>query len=129
MLHLFSDFLFPPLSFHPSFPHIHDPVINLVEISHSLINAPPSNLLVFHSFLHLIVSDSGYFLFPSFIRRLLFCLFGDENEVMHSVRGVREEGCVGLSSIPSGSFSNIDSEHFKIGWSELLNLKFDFIDS
>lgn len=39
---LFSPF-FPLRSFHPSLPHIHDPVINLVEISRSLINAcPPS---------------------------------------------------------------------------------------
>lgn len=36
--------------------------------------------------------------------------FADENEVMCSVRGVREEDWVGPPSIPSGTFSNADSE-------------------
>lgn len=40
---LFSLFPLSSPSFHPSFPHIHDPVINLVEISCLLIHTcPPS---------------------------------------------------------------------------------------
>lgn len=42
---------FPVPSFHPSLPHIHDLVINLVEISCSLITPPPHSSLLFHCIL------------------------------------------------------------------------------
>lgn len=69
----------PP--FHPSLPHTHDPVINLLEISRSLINAcPPSFPLAFFFFFDCI----KFWVFSpsnprtphhhSFIRCQLFCL-------------------------------------------------------
>lgn len=80
---LLPSFLSP--SFHPSLPHIHDPVINLVEISRSLINAcppssPPPHLfssrLLFLFRLYRILGFYFFFLLGLFISSLLFCLSG-----------------------------------------------------
>lgn len=108
---LFSPFPpFPLLSFHPSLPHIHAPVINLVEISCSLINACP-HLFLSPSLSFSIVSDSGFFFLLCLLSVAFFSVFfADENEVMCSVRGVRQEDWVGPPSIPSGTVSNADSE-------------------
>lgn len=78
---------FPLPSFHPSLPHIYDPVINLVEISHLLINTCPPLVSLSPSLL--ILSDSGFlfFFFPS----VLSVAHADENGVMCRARGVREE--------------------------------------
>lgn len=105
---LLPSFLSP--SFHPSLPHIHDPVINLVEISRSLINAclPSSPLLIFFP---LAVSFSfdciGFWVFIFFsslvfLSVAFFSVFlADENEVMCSARGVREEDWVALPPLDS----------------------------
>lgn len=76
MLHSSFLLLFPLPSFHPSLPHTHDPVINLLEISRSLINAcPPSFPLAFSFFFDCI----GFWVFSlssphSFISCQRLCL-------------------------------------------------------
>lgn len=116
-------FLFSPFSpllsflspsFHPSLPHIHDPVINLVEISGSLINActPLPSFPLRCLFLFRLYRILGfYFFFLLSSRGLLsvafFSVFSvDENEVMCSARGVRGEDwrVPPPPSIPSGTF-------------------------
>lgn len=85
-------FLFSP-PFHPSLPHTHDPVINLLEISRSLINACPPSFPLAFSFSSSIVSDSGYFLPRNPPTTILLSgasssVFpADENEVMCRARG------------------------------------------
>ena len=72
---LFS-LLFLSPSLHPSLPHIHDPVINLVEISRSLINACPPSLSSRRLFLFRLCWILGIFSPPrSFISSFPFCLF------------------------------------------------------
>lgn len=105
---LLPSFLSP--SFHPSLPHIHDPVINLVEISRSLINAcppssPPPHLFSSRLlFLFRLYRILGFYFFSSsvFLSVAFFSVFlADENEVMCSARGVREEDWVALPPLDS----------------------------
>lgn len=116
---LLPSFLSP--SFHPSLPHIHDPVINLVEISRSLINAcppssPPPHLFSSRRlFLFRLYRILGFYFFSSsvFLSVAFFSVFlADENEVMCSARGVREEDWVALPPLDSlgDLFSNSDSD-------------------
>lgn len=90
MFHSSFLLLFPLPSFHPSLPHAHDPVINLLEISRSLINAcPPSFPLAFSFFFDCI----GFWVFslpppPILLSVASVSVFlADENEVMCWVRG------------------------------------------
>lgn len=111
-------FPFPLPSFHPSLPHIHDPVINLVEISRSLINAcPPSfPLAVPFSFdcIGFWVFFVVFFFLPlSFISSLLFCLFRWWEWGNVQCEGSKRIGWVSPPpppSIHSGTVSNADSE-------------------
>lgn len=115
MLHSSSFSSLPLPSFHHSLPHIHDPIINLVEISRLLITHAP--LFLLPSLWLSIASDSGYFsfffCFPlSVLSVAIFSvLLADENEVMLRVRGVKAEDWVTPPSlVPSGTFSDRDSE-------------------
>lgn len=103
--------LFPLSSFHPSLPHIHDPVINLVEIRRLLINAcPPSFPLAFFLTLFQLYQILGIFFLCLLSVAFFSVFFTAENEVMGRVKGAREEDRLGAPSIPSGTFSNTDSE-------------------
>ncbi len=114
-------------SFHPSLPHIHDPVINLVEISRSLINACPPSFPARCLILFRLYQILGIFFLGLLSVAFFSVFFADENEVMCRVRGVREEDWVGSPSIPSGIFSNWGSEGLKIkhdGLSSWMNSSF-----
>lgn len=68
---------FPLQSFHPSLPHRHDLVINLVEISCSLINARPPPLFCSSRFLFRL-----YRIWAGFYSSLRWPSLAVEDEVM-----------------------------------------------